>query len=124
MRVHLSNPLTVWMQLHHDSISSQDRTEEQTSRFTVEWNKNSVYMHSISGKSLGLKSTVSTDSAKIQLLDNEMQTLKHRIGLLEGVDAKQHIIIRDLFNQQSDLINHNMRNNILLHNIPKFLWTM
>ena len=46
-----------------------------------------------------------------------MQTLKHKIGILEDLNAKQHIIIRELCDQQTDLINHNMRDNTLFHNI-------
>ena len=89
------------------------------SKLAIEGNKNSVSIHSISGEILGLKSTVSTDSAKIQSLNNEMQILKHKIGILEGVNVKQHIIIRELCAQQTDLINLNMKNNILFHNIPE-----
>ena len=43
--------------------------------------------------------------------------MKHRIGILDGVNAEQHIIIRQLCDQQIDLINCNMRDNILFHNI-------
>ena len=43
--------------------------------------------------------------------------MKHRISILEGVNAEQHIII-ELCDQQMDQINHNIRNNILFHNIP------
>ena len=48
-----------------------------------------------------------------------MQTVKGRIGILKGVNAKQHIIIRELFDQQTDLIKFNVRNNILFHNLPE-----
>ena len=98
-------------------LSSQEITDEQMSKLTVEGNKNSSSIHSISGEILEFKSIVSTYSAKIQSLNSEMKTLKHRVGILEGVIAKQHIIIRELCDQQTDLINHNMRNHILFHNI-------
>ena len=39
------------------------------------------------------------------------------VGILEGVIGKQYIIIREPCDQQTDLINHNMRNHILFHNI-------
>ena len=53
-----------------------------------------------------------------------MQTLKHRIGIMDGVNVKQHIIIRELCDQQTDLLNHNMRNNILFNNTPGLFQTM
>ena len=43
--------------------------------------------------------------------------MKCRIDILEDVIAKQHI--RELCNQQIDLINHNIKNNILFQNIPE-----
>ena len=42
----------------------------------------------------------------------------HKIGTLLGVNAKQHII-KDLCDQQMDLINCNISNNTLFHNLPE-----
>ena len=76
-------------------------------------------MHNIYGEISGPKLTVFTDSTKVWPLDNEVQTLKHRIGILSVVNAKQHIIIGQLYDQQNDLMNCNMSINILFHNIPE-----
>ena len=46
-----------------------------------------------------------------------MQTLKHGMGILKDLNAKKHIIIREICDQQTHLSKHNMRNNILFHNI-------
>ena len=51
-------------------------------------------IHSIFGGISGLTSIVPTDSVKNQSLKQEMQTMRCSIGILEGMNAKQHIIIR------------------------------
>ena len=99
-------------------LSSQDRTEEKNSKLTVEGNKFPHLYIIFLGKSLDLNLQFLQILQKIPSFDKEVQGLKCRIGILEGVNAKQHIITRELYDQQTDLINHNMR-NILFHNIPE-----
>ena len=113
-----SDLLKVMVQLHHDFSVGKTELRKNIYKLTIEGNKNSTSIHSISEEISGQKSTVSKDCAKIPSLSNKIHILDYMIGILEVVNAKQNIIIRELCDQQKDLINCNMRNNILFHNIP------